>query len=92
MKHVDGDHNNPSVYNSAPTIKVEDPEENWNGDRQRNRKEDQLERNYYPPSPQSCPPYDFPDRLSYHYKPEKDRNERLGFQNDKYNFRLLFRL
>ena len=33
---------------SNPNIKVEDSEEDWNGNRQRNRKEDQLERNYYP--------------------------------------------
>ena len=31
------------------------------------------------------PSYDFPDGLPHHYKMEKDRNERLGFLNDKYN-------
>ena len=48
-------------------------------------KEDQLERNYYPPSPKYSPSYDFPDSLSHHYKMEKDRRERLEFLNDKYD-------
>ena len=67
------------------TPKAEDSEEDWDGERQRNRKEDQTERNYYPPSPQYFPSYSFPDRLSHHYKMEKDRNAGLEFLNDKYN-------
>ena len=70
---------------STPNIKAKDSEEDWNGDRERNRKEDQLERNYYPPSPQYSPSCDFPDRLSHHYKLEKDRNVRLEFLNEKFN-------
>ena len=48
-------------------------------------KTDQLERNYYPPSPQYSLSSDFPDKLSHYYKMEKDRNERLEFLSDKYN-------
>ena len=48
-------------------------------------KEDKLEGNYYPSSPKYSPSYEFPDRLSHHYKMEKDRNERLEFLNEKYN-------
>ena len=52
----------------------------WNSDRH-----NQLERNYYPPSPQYSPLYGIPDRLSQQYKTEKDRKERLEFLNDQYN-------
>ena len=45
----------PICTQSTPNIKVEDSEEDWNGNRQRNRKKDQLERNYYPLSPQYSP-------------------------------------
>ena len=65
----------PICTQSNPNIKMEDPEEDWNGNKQRNRKEDQLERNYYSPSPKYSPSYDFPDRLSQHYRIERDRNE-----------------
>ena len=75
----------PICTQATPNIKTEETEEDWNGNKQRNRKEDQLERNYYPQSLQYSPSYDFPDRLSHHYKMEKDRNERLGFLNKKYN-------
>ena len=64
---------------SAPNLKEED----WNGDRQQTKKVDQLERNYYPQSPQYSPSHDFPDRLSHHYKTEEDKKETLEFLNDK---------
>ena len=70
---------------STLNIKADDTGEDWNRVRQRIGKENQLERNYYTPSPQHSPSYDFPDRLPHHYKMEKDRNERLEFLNDKYN-------
>ena len=70
---------------SIPNINAEDSEEDWNGDRQGNRKENQFKKNYYSPRLQDSPSYDFPDRLSHHYKMEKDRNERLEFLDDKYN-------
>ena len=38
----------PFCTQAMLNIKTEDTEEDWNGDRPRNRKEDQLERNYYP--------------------------------------------
>ena len=41
----------PICTKATPNIKTEEIEEDWNGDRQRNRKEDQLARNYYPLSP-----------------------------------------
>ena len=64
----------PICAQSAPNLKAEDSkEEDWNGDRQRTKKVDQLERNYYPPGAQYSPSYDFPDRLSHHYKTEEDR-------------------
>ena len=37
--------------------------EDWNGQRQ-----DNLQRNYYPQSPQYSPAYDIPDRFSQQYK------------------------
>ena len=64
---------------SIPNPKAESSAD-WNGNRQ-----DQLERNYYSPSPQYSPAYDILDRFSQHYKSEKDRKERLEFLNDKYN-------
>ena len=71
---------------SAPNLKAEDSGgEDGNEDRKKEKKEDQLEGNYYPPSPQYSPPYDFPDRLSHHYKTKEERKERLEFLNDKYN-------
>ena len=75
----------PHMYAIHPTRKAEDSEEDLNDNRQRNRKEDQSKRNYYPPSLQYSPSYDFPDGLSHHYKMENDRNERLESLNDKYN-------
>ena len=42
----------PICTQSTPNIKAEDSEEDWNSNRQRKRKEDQSERNYYPPNPQ----------------------------------------
>ena len=65
----------PICTQSNPNIKTEDTEEDWNGDRQRKRREDQSERNHYPPSPKYSPSYDFPDRPSHHYKMEKERNK-----------------
>ena len=53
---------------STPNIKAEDSEKDWNSNRQGTRKEDQLKRNYYPPSPKYSPSYNFPGRLSHHYK------------------------
>ena len=41
----------PICTQSTLNTKAEDSEEDWNGDRQGHRKEDQLERNYYPPIP-----------------------------------------
>ena len=77
----------PFCVQSNPNIKAEDSKDDWDGERQRNRKEDQLEGNYYPSSPKYFSLYDFPDRLLQdgHYKMEKDRNERLEFLNNKYN-------
>ena len=76
----------PTCVQSAPNLKTEDSEEeDWNGDRQKAKKEDQLKSNYYPPSPQYSPSYDFPDGLSQHYKTEEERKERLEFLKDKYN-------
>ena len=50
----------PICVQSASNLKAEDSEEeDWNGNRQETKKEDQLERNYYPPSPQYSPSYDF---------------------------------
>ena len=65
----------PICTQSIPNTKAEDSEEDWNGNRQGNGKEDQLERNYYPPSPKYSPTYDFPDRLSQHYKMEKEKRK-----------------
>ena len=58
----------PICTKSNPNTKTEDTEEDWNGDRQRNGKKGQSERNYYPTTLQYSPSYDFPDRLSHHYK------------------------
>ena len=69
----------PICKKSTPNIMAENSED-WNRNRQ-----DQLERNYCLPSPQYSPSYDILDRLSQHYKTEKDRKERLEFLNDKYN-------
>ena len=49
------------------------------------KRQDQLERNYYPQSPHYSPSYDTLCRFSQHYKTEEDRKERLKFLNDKYN-------
>ena len=63
----------PICAKSYPNLRAEDSEEeDWNVNRQKTKKEDQLERNYYPPSPQYLPSHDFLDRLSHHYKTEKD--------------------
>ena len=76
----------PICVQSTQNLKAEDSkEEDWNGDEQKSKKEDQLERNYYPSSPQYSPSYDFPDRLPHHYRTEEERKERLEFFNDKYN-------
>ena len=44
-----------------------------------------MKRNYYPPSPQYIPSYDFWDRQAHHYKTEEERRERLEILNDRYN-------
>ena len=76
----------PICVLSAPNLKAKDfKEEDWNGDRQKTKKGDQLERNYYPPSPQYSPSYDFQDGMPHHYKTKEERKERLEFLNDKYN-------
>ena len=49
-------------------------EEDSNGNRQRTKKEEQLKRTYSPPTPQYSQSYDFPDRLSHHYKTKKDKS------------------
>ena len=72
----------PIYIKATSNIKPENTEEDWNGDRQRNRNEDHLERNYYAQIPQFSPAYDFPDRQSHHYRMKKDRNERLEFWNN----------
>ena len=59
--------------------------EDWNGNRQ-----DQLQRNYYPQSPQYSTSYDILDRFSEYYKTEEGREERLEFLNDKYNLDYYF--
>ena len=69
----------PICAKSTPNPKAESSED-WNGKRQ-----DQLERNYCPQSPQYSPSYDIPDRFSQHYKTEEDKKGRLEFLNDKYN-------
>ena len=63
----------------TPNPKAESSED-WNGERQ-----DQLQINYYPQSPQYSPSYGILDRFSEHYKTEEDRKKRLKFLNDKYN-------
>ena len=68
----------PICTKSTPFTRAESSED-WNGKRQ-----DQLQGNYYPQSPQYSPPYGIPDRFSEHYKTE-DWKERLIFLNDKYN-------
>ena len=80
------------MCSAAPNLKTEDSEEeDWNGDRQKakeeekQKREDQLKRNYYPPSPQYIPSYNIQDRQSHHYKTEEERRERLEFLNDRYN-------
>ena len=75
----------PICTQSTQNLKEDSEEEDWNGNRQRTKKEDQLKGTHYPQSPQYAPPYDFPDRLSHHSKMEKYRTERLEFLNDKYN-------
>ena len=67
----------PICTESTPNPK-EESSEDWNDKRQ-----DQLQRNYYPQSPQYSQSYDILDRFSQHYKTE-DRKERLEFLNDKY--------
>ena len=69
----------PVCAKSTPNPKAETSED-WNGKRQ-----DQLQRNYYPQSPQCFPSYDIPGRFYEHYKAEEDRKERLEFLNHKYN-------
>ena len=69
----------PICVKSTPNPKAESSED-LNG-----RRQDQLERNYYPQSSQYSPSYDIPDRFSQHYKTEEDRKERLEFLNGKYN-------
>ena len=77
-KCVDGDCTALSVQN--PIQIPRQSSEDWNGKRQ-----DQLQRNYYPPNPQCSPSYDIPDRCSEHYKTEEDRKEGSEFLNDKDN-------
>ena len=81
----------PICVQSTPNLKTEDSkEEDWNGDRQnakeeeKQKKEDQLKRNYYPPSPQCKWSYDFQDRQSHHYKTEEERRETLELLNVRY--------
>ena len=76
----------PHLCTIHPNLKAEDSkEEDWNGNREQTKKVDQLERNYYPPSPQYFPSYNFPHRLSHHYKMKESRKERLEFLKDEYN-------
>ena len=67
------------MQKSIPNPKAESSKD-WNGERQ-----DQLQRNYYPPNPQYFPSYDITYRFSEHYKTEEGRMERSEFLNDKYN-------
>ena len=66
-------------------------EEDWNGDRQKakvgekQKKEDQLKRNYYSPHPQYIPSYHFQARQSHPHKTEEERRERLELLNVRYN-------
>ena len=69
----------PICAKSIPNPKTESSED-WNSKRQ-----DQLQRNYYPQSPQYSPSYDIPDHFSEHHKIEEDRKERLEFLKDRYN-------
>ena len=48
-------------------------------------KQDNLQRNYYPQSPQCSPSYDILDRFSQQLKLEREWNERIEQLNDKYN-------
>ena len=63
----------PVCMQSVPNLKAEDSKEE---DGNEAKKEDQLERNYYPPSQHYSPSYDFPDRLSHHLEIEEARKER----------------
>ena len=78
----------PICAQFAPNMKTDDSEEDWNGDRQkakeeeRQGKEDQLRRNYYPPSPQYTPSDDFQNRQSHHCRTEEERRERLELLNE----------
>ena len=56
----------PVCTQASPNIKTEDTEEDWNSNRQRSKKEDQLERTTTPKPPVLPPSYDFPDRLSHY--------------------------
>ena len=71
--------NKPAAAKSTPNPKAESSED-WNGERQ-----DNLQRSYYPQSPQYFPSYDIPDRFSQQYKLEKEWNERMKHLSDKYN-------
>ena len=72
----------PICAQSTPNLETEgSEEEDWNGDRQkakeeeRQRKDDQLKKNYYPPSPQYIPSSDFQVRQSHHCRTEEERRE-----------------
>ena len=59
----------PICAKSTPNPKAESSE-GWNSNRH-----NQLERNYYPPCPQYSPSYEILDRLSQHYKTERQEEE-----------------
>ena len=48
-------------------------------------KQDNLQRKYYPQSPQCSPSYDILDRFSQQLKLEREWNERMEQLNNKYN-------
>ena len=62
----------PCLCKSTPNLKTEDSkEEDSNGDRQKAKEGRSAEKKLLSPSPQYPPSYDFPDRLSHHYKTEE---------------------
>ena len=78
------DHSAPSAHNPIQTQKQKIQKKTQPvTDKEIGRKTSQKETTTH--KPKVLPIQYFSDRLSHHYKMEKDRNERLEFLNDKYN-------
>ena len=76
----------PICVQPAPNLKAEDSkEEDWNGDRQKQRKKISRKEITIPQAHSTPHPITSQDRLSHHYKTEEERKERLEFLNDKYD-------